>query len=47
MTEENKKDNIKSEVERAFNALQAANLLCDNGFLNDAVSHLQNEGRKP
>ena len=40
MTEENKKDNIKNELERASNALQAANLLYDNGLLNDAVSHL-------
>ena len=40
MTEENKKDNIKNELERASNALQAANLLYDNGFLNDAVSRL-------
>jgi uncharacterized protein (UPF0332 family) len=40
MTEENKKDNIKNELERASNALQAANLLYDNSFLNDAVSRL-------
>src|SRR4030042_5306206 len=40
MTEENKKDNIKNELERASNALQAANLLYENGFLNDAVSRL-------
>lgn len=40
MTEENKKDNIKNELERASNTLQAANLLYDNGFLNDAVSRL-------
>ena len=40
MTEENKKANIKNEFERASNVLQAANLLYDNGFLNDAVSRL-------
>jgi uncharacterized protein (UPF0332 family) len=40
MTEENKKDNIKNELERASNAFQAANLLYDSGLLNDAVSRL-------
>lgn len=40
MTEENKKENIKSELERASKAMDAATLLFDNGFLNDAVSRL-------
>jgi uncharacterized protein (UPF0332 family) len=40
MTEENKKDNIKNELERASNAFKAANLLYDSGLLNDAVSRL-------
>jgi uncharacterized protein (UPF0332 family) len=40
MTEENKRENIKSELERASNAFQAANLLFDKGFLSDSVSRL-------
>jgi len=40
MTEQNKRENIKAEIERASNALAAAVLLFDNGFFNDAVSRL-------
>jgi uncharacterized protein (UPF0332 family) len=40
MTEENKRGNIKNELDRASKAMDAANLLFDNGFLHDAVSRL-------
>ena len=40
MTEENKRKNIQAEMERAAEALDAAILLFDNGFLNDAISRL-------
>jgi uncharacterized protein (UPF0332 family) len=40
MTEENKRENIKNELDRASKAIDAAKLLFDNGFLNDAVSRL-------
>lgn len=40
MTEENKRENIKSELDRASKAMDAAILLFENGFLNDAVSRL-------
>jgi len=40
MTEENKKGNISREIERASKAMEAATLLFNNGFLNDAVSRL-------
>ena len=40
MTEENKKANIKAEVERAAQAEGAAKTLFDNGFISDAVSRL-------
>ena len=40
MTEENKKENIIKELDRAMEAMDAANLLFNNGFLNDAVSRL-------
>jgi len=40
MTNENKKDNIAVELERASQALGAALLLSREGFLNDAVSRL-------
>jgi uncharacterized protein (UPF0332 family) len=40
MTEDNKKENIREEIERASKAMDAAGLLFDNGFLNDAVSRL-------
>ena len=40
MTEENKKENIKNELDRASKAIDAAILLFENDFLNDAVSRL-------
>ena len=40
MTEENKKINIKAELERAEEAIKAADLLKSNGLLKDAVSRL-------
>lgn len=40
MTEENKKENIKNELDRALKAMDAATLLFDEGFLSDAVSRL-------
>ena len=40
MTEENKKENIKAELDRASTALDASTLLFENGFLNDAISRL-------
>ena len=40
MTEENKKENIKAELDRASMALDAATLLFENGFLSDAISRL-------
>lgn len=40
MKEENKKENIAEEIDRAREAMNAAKLLFDNGFLKDAVSRL-------
>jgi len=40
MTEENKKENIKNELDRALKAKDAAILLFDEGFLSDAISRL-------
>ena len=40
MIEENKRENIREEIERAEKAKEAARLLMDNGFINDAVSKL-------
>jgi uncharacterized protein (UPF0332 family) len=40
MIEENKRDNIREEMERALKAMGAASILFDNGFLNDAISRL-------
>ncbi len=40
MTEENKRKNIREEMERAAKAIDAATLLFDSGFFNDAVSRL-------
>jgi uncharacterized protein (UPF0332 family) len=40
MNEENKRENIREEIERANEALKAANLLYENGFPKDAVSKL-------
>ena len=40
MMEENKKKNILEEMQRAGKAMEAANLLFNNGLLNDAISRL-------
>jgi len=40
MNEENKRENIQEEIKRADEAMKAANLLFENGFLKDAVSKL-------
>jgi uncharacterized protein (UPF0332 family) len=40
MTEENKRENIREELERAVKAMGAASLLFDNGFVSDAISRL-------
>lgn len=40
MTEDNRRQNIAAELERATEALAAATLLCDNGYINDAISRL-------
>ena len=40
MTEENRRENMRAELERAAEALAAATLLCENGYINDAVSRL-------
>ncbi len=40
MIEKNKRTNIHEEIEWATKALDAANLLYENGFFNDAVSRL-------
>lgn len=40
MTEDNQKENIRAELERAAEALNAANLLFENGYIIDAVSRL-------
>lgn len=40
MMEENKRENICAELERASEALSAALLLYENGFISDAVSRL-------
>ena len=40
MTEENRKENIRAELERAAEALKAADLLFENGYVGDAVSRL-------
>jgi uncharacterized protein (UPF0332 family) len=40
MTDENKKENIRNELDRASKTIEAANILFNNGFLNDAISRL-------
>ena len=40
MNEENKRDNIREELERANEAKKAATLLFDHGFYKDSVSKL-------
>jgi uncharacterized protein (UPF0332 family) len=40
VNEENKKANIREEIDRANEAVRAANLLFENGFVKDAISKL-------
>jgi len=40
VNEENKKANIREEIDRADEAIRAANLLFENGFVRDGVSKL-------
>ena len=40
MTDENRKENIRAELERATETLSAALLLYENGFISDAISRL-------
>ena len=40
MTEDNRKENIRAELERAAEAIAAATLLYENGYISDAVSRL-------
>ena len=40
MNEENKKANIREEIDRANEAIRAAHLLFENGFVRDAVSKI-------
>jgi len=40
VNEQNKRENIREEIQRAQKAREAAQLLMDNDFVNDAVSKL-------
>lgn len=40
MNEENKRENLREELERAEESMKAAELLFDNGFTRDAVAKL-------
>ena len=40
MTHRNKRENIREELERAKSRIAAADLLCEHGFPNEAVSRL-------
>lgn len=40
MNEENKRENIREEINRADEAIKAADLLFENGFIRDAISKL-------
>jgi len=40
MTEDNQRDNICAELERATEAIAAATLLHENGYISDAISRL-------
>ena len=40
MTEDNRKENIRAELLRATEALAAATLLYENGYISDAISRL-------
>lgn len=40
MREENKRENVREETDRAGESMRAADLLFDNGFVRDAVAKL-------
>jgi uncharacterized protein (UPF0332 family) len=40
MNEDNKRENIREEIDRAKEAIRAAQLLFENGFVRDAISKL-------
>jgi uncharacterized protein (UPF0332 family) len=40
VNEENKKENLREEIDRAVESMKAADLLFDNGFVRDAVGKL-------
>ena len=40
MTENNRKENIHAELNRADDAIKAADLLFDHSFVSDAVSRI-------
>jgi uncharacterized protein (UPF0332 family) len=40
MNEDNKRENIREEIDRAKEAVRAAQLLFENGFVRDAISKL-------
>jgi len=40
VTKDNRRQNINAEMERADEALAAATLLFENGYINDAISRL-------
>jgi len=40
VNEENKKENLREEVQRASESMKAAELLFENGFIKDAVAKL-------
>jgi uncharacterized protein (UPF0332 family) len=40
VTEDNRKENIRAELDRAAEAIAAATLLYENGYISDAVSRL-------
>ena len=40
MTEDNRKENMRAELDRATEALAAATLLYENGYISDAISRL-------
>lgn len=40
MTEDTRKENIRTELDRATEAIAAATLLYENGYISDAISRL-------
>ena len=40
MNEENKRENVQEEIDRVHEAIRAADLLFENGFIRDAISKL-------